>query len=70
MPFWIKHDKWKITERRGGCIYKTAKIGSEWFECGKGPPSGVDPQNPDIMWGPCSTSDPDSKGIISSVKPT
>ena len=49
MAYFAKFEKFKVTERRNGEVYKTAKIGESWFEQKEFPtPYIVDEK--DEMW--------------------
>lgn len=46
---WTKMEKRRITERRGGAIFKTEVVGHEWFQIGKNPQPYVD-NGDGIIW--------------------
>lgn len=37
MPYFIKMDIYRVTEKREASVYKTKKVGFHWFLCGKAP---------------------------------
>lgn len=37
MAGFVKLERWKVTEMRNGCVFKTKKLEAKWFEIGKGP---------------------------------
>ncbi len=49
MPRFIRMDIYQITERRNGAIFKTRKIGSDWFNSTNCPESNI-PDGQDRMY--------------------
>ena len=54
MAYWVKMEKRKVTEMRDGAIYRTEKVGDEWFLNTEAPEAYVVGSD-GVQW--CNTSD-------------